>query len=102
MADFVKATEVSAIEAGEGAVVEVDGRSIAIFNVDGTFHAIDNTCKHMGGPLGEGELDGDVVTCPWHGWEFNVTSGQSELDESVAVEKLEVKVEDGAVMVAIP
>src|SRR5262249_34203705 len=47
----------------------------ALFNVEGTFYAIDNTCTHRGGPLGEGELSGDTVTCPWHGAHFNVKTG---------------------------
>ena len=48
---------------------------VALFNVNGTVHAIDGTCTHRGGPLGEGELDGIVVTCPWHGAQFDVTTG---------------------------
>lgn len=56
---------------------EVNGREIAVFNVAGKFHAIDNTCTHVGGPLCEGEIDGFEVTCPWHGAVFDVTSGQA-------------------------
>jgi nitrite reductase/ring-hydroxylating ferredoxin subunit len=48
---------------------------LAIYNVDGAVHAIDGTCTHRGGPLGEGELTGNVVTCPWHGARFDVTTG---------------------------
>jgi nitrite reductase/ring-hydroxylating ferredoxin subunit len=55
---------------------EVGGKSIALFNVDGVFYAIDNTCTHRGGPLSEGVLDGKEVTCPWHGAVFDVTTGQ--------------------------
>ncbi|MFQ5845020.1 MAG: Rieske (2Fe-2S) protein [Planctomycetota bacterium] len=61
---------------GSGKTVEVQGRSIALFNVDGTFHAIDNTCTHVGGPLGDGMLDGEIVSCPWHGAQFNVKTGE--------------------------
>ena len=52
-----------------------NGREIAIFCSNGRFYAIDNTCTHEGGPLGEGELDDCIVTCPWHGWQFNVKTG---------------------------
>jgi len=68
MADYIRVIGVKDIAPGSGHVTEVNGQSIAIFNVDGTFFALDNTCAHRGGPLGEGELDGEVVTCPWHGW----------------------------------
>lgn len=56
--------------------VDAGGRPVALFNVNGTIYAIHGTCTHRGGPLGEGELDGPVVTCPWHGAQFDVTTGQ--------------------------
>src|SRR5207245_179427 len=55
--------------------LQAEGLSIALFNVEGSFYAIDNTCTHRGGPLGEGELKGDTVACPWHGAHFNVKTG---------------------------
>ena len=66
----------SDLKPGEGKIAEAGGKSLAVFNVDGTFHVIDNTCCHKGGPLGEGDLDGGVVTCAWHGWQYDVTSGK--------------------------
>lgn len=101
MANFVKVGDVGDVPPGTGKCVEVDGKQLALFNVDGTFHAIDNTCLHRGGPLGEGELDGAVVTCPWHGWQYDVTTGQNTMDESERVQHYEVKVEGGAVLVAV-
>jgi nitrite reductase (NADH) small subunit/3-phenylpropionate/trans-cinnamate dioxygenase ferredoxin subunit len=77
MSKLVKVAETKEVAPGTGKVVEADGRSLALFNVAGTFHAIDNTCTHEGGPLGEGELAGEVVTCPWHNTEFNVTTGEA-------------------------
>lgn len=76
MAKLVKIAETKDLLPGTGKVVEGEGFSIALFNVAGTFYAIDNTCTHQGGPLGEGELAGEVVTCPWHGAKFNVKTGQ--------------------------
>lgn len=70
-----KLAKTSDLKPGTGKVVEVAGRSIALFNVGGTFYALDNTCTHRGGPLGEGTLDGDTVTCPWHGAQFDVKNG---------------------------
>jgi 3-phenylpropionate/trans-cinnamate dioxygenase ferredoxin component len=77
MSKLVKIAETKEVAPGAGKVVEAEGRSIALFNVAGTFHAIDNTCTHEGGPLGEGELSGEVVTCPWHHTEFNVKTGEA-------------------------
>src|SRR5215467_1875473 len=70
-----KVAEAKEVAPGTGKVVGAEGRCIALFNVAGTFHAIDNTCTHRGGPLGEGDLAGEVVTCPWHGAQFNVKTG---------------------------
>lgn len=102
MADFVRVASVSEIAAGQGKVIELADKTIAVFNCDGTFYAIDNTCKHQGGPLGEGDLAGTVVTCPWHGWTYDVSTGISPDDPECAVERYEVKVEGADVMVAIP
>ena len=101
MANFVKIAAVADVPPGTGKCVEASGKQIALFNVDGTFHAIDNTCLHRGGPLGEGELEGTIVTCPWHGWQYDVTTGANTMDENERVDRYEVKVEDGAVLVAV-
>jgi cell fate regulator YaaT (PSP1 superfamily)/nitrite reductase/ring-hydroxylating ferredoxin subunit len=60
---------------GAHTVHELGGPKVAIFNVDGVFHVISNECGHQGGPLGEGKLEGFAVTCPWHQWKFDVTTG---------------------------
>lgn len=77
MSRFHKVARVSDVPPGTGRPVDVNGRRVALFNVEGTFHAIDNGCPHAGGPLGEGFLLGCVVTCPFHFWQFDVRSGQS-------------------------
>ncbi len=76
MAGFVKAAKTGDVALGSAKMVEVSGKKIAIFNVDGKYYAIDNTCTHRGGPLAEGALDGKEVTCPWHGAVFDVTTGE--------------------------
>jgi len=75
MSAFVKVAKTGDIAPGEGKMVETGGKRIAIFNIDGTFFAIDDTCTHRGGPLSEGMVVGIEVTCPWHGAVFDVTSG---------------------------
>lgn len=76
MAGFVKVAKTAEVASGQGKMVEVGGKKIALFNVAGTFYAIDDTCTHRGGPLSEGVLDGKQVTCPWHGAIFDVTTGE--------------------------
>ena len=75
MAKLVKIAETNELTPGAGKVVQADGRTLALFNVNGTFYAIDNTCTHRGGPLSEGTLSEDTVECPWHGATFDVKSG---------------------------
>lgn len=76
MAEFVKVAKSDEIAPGQGKMVEVNGKKVALFNVGGAFYAIDDTCAHRGGPLSEGSLNGAEVTCPWHGAVFNVTTGE--------------------------
>ena len=76
MPKTVKVAEVTELEPGKGKTVEVEGVSLALFNVDGTYFAIANTCTHVGGSLGEGALIGKEVTCPLHGAQFDATSGK--------------------------
>ncbi len=76
MGELTKVATLSEIPPGTCRQVDAGGQAVAVFNVAGTLYAIGGTCTHRGGPLGEGELDGTVVTCPWHGAQFNVTTGQ--------------------------
>jgi len=101
MADFVKVAQTSEIPAGQGKCVEVEGRRLAIFNVDGSYYAIDDVCQHQGGPLGEGELSGKIVTCPWHGWEYDVTNGINTFDTDLKQEQFQVKVDGNDILVAL-
>jgi nitrite reductase/ring-hydroxylating ferredoxin subunit len=71
----LKVAQASAIPEGGSAVVAVNGKEIALFKIDSKIHAIDNLCSHRGGPLNEGYLEDGVVTCPWHAWQFDVTTG---------------------------
>jgi nitrite reductase/ring-hydroxylating ferredoxin subunit len=76
MAAYIKVATTSELAPGQAKKVEVQGKAIALFNLGGSYHAIDDTCTHRGGPLSEGQVQGDVVTCPWHGAKFKVTSGE--------------------------
>ena len=101
MEGFVTVANVNDIKEGESKVVEINGKEIALFNVDGRFYAIDNTCAHKGGPLGEGVVAGEIVTCPWHGWEYNIKTGINPLNSQIKVKKYEVMVEGYKVKVKL-
>lgn len=73
-----KIANVDDIPEGKGITVTVDGNDIALFKQNGQIFAINGTCPHLGGPLGEGFLDNGIVTCPWHGWQFELETGKCE------------------------
>jgi len=99
MADFTRVASKSEIPSGEGRAFEVNGKTVAVFNAAGKFYAIENTCKHQGGPLAEGELDGCTVVCPWHGWTYDIQTGVCPDEDDAHVETFEVKVEGDDVLV---
>lgn len=101
MSELIRVVSTADVKPGHGIVAEVNGKSLAVFNVDGTFHVVDNTCVHRGGPLGEGEIEGHVVTCPWHGWQFNVSTGECVKNPSAKVEVYPVTVEGDDVKILI-
>jgi nitrite reductase/ring-hydroxylating ferredoxin subunit len=102
MSKLVKVAETNEVAPGTGKVVEAEARSLALFNVSGTFYAIDNTCTHRGGPLGEGELAGEVVTCPWHGAQFIVKTGEVLAPPApIGVRSFPVKVQGDDVLVEL-
>jgi len=72
---FVKVAIVSEVPSGKGKQIKVGGKTLAVFNVNGSFYAIDDTCPHRGASLAEGELEGHEVVCPWHAAAFDVTTG---------------------------
>ena len=101
MAKLVKVARVNEVTPGKAAAAEVDGNRVAVFNVAGTFYAIDDTCPHAGGPLSEGQVDGCRVVCPWHDAAFDLKTGDvlsppafdGVKSYKVVVEGDEVKVE---------
>ena len=89
------------VPAGHSAEVVADGKIFAVFNVDGVYHVLDGICPHAGGPLGKGVLQGNIVTCPWHGWQFDVNSGQHCLNQRLCQTRYETRIEDGKVVAEI-
>ena len=101
MPNFVRVASAIDLKPGENKVVDVNGEQVALFNVDGEFFAISNTCAHRGGPLGEGMLEGDAVTCPWHGWRYNVKTGANLMIPNQKVAAYQVKVEGNDILVSL-
>jgi nitrite reductase (NADH) small subunit len=101
MPEFVKMASLSELPPGSSKEVEHGGRIYALFNIDGKIAAIDGICPHQGGPLAEGELEGTLVTCPWHGWQFDVCSGKTPLGARVKQAVYDVKIEGEDILVSV-
>ncbi|MGQ0810981.1 MAG: Rieske (2Fe-2S) protein [Nitrospiraceae bacterium] len=102
MSEFVTVATLDDLPRGACRTVEAHGIWIALFNVDGTIFALDNTCPHAGGPLGEGKLCNDIVECPWHGWRFNVRTGERVENSDFKVPRCEVRLDGKNITVAVP
>ena len=99
-AEYVRVASVEEIPPGGVLAVSAGGRTVAVFNVDGTFHAVDDTCTHEYAPLSQGARSGEIVTCSKHGSRFNVRTGRVlSLPAVVPVSTYPVKVEDGQVYI---
>jgi len=101
MADFIEVTTKDKIPNGQGRMFEVNNTSIAIFNLDGKFYAINNICPHRAANLSEGYISGSIVTCPMHAWEFDVKTGNSPAGEHIKVNSYKVKVEGDKILICL-
>jgi nitrite reductase (NADH) small subunit len=81
--------------------VRVAGEPFAVCNVNGTLHAVSGTCPHAGGPLGQGALQGNMLVCPWHAWEFDCRTGEHDYNSAIAVRTIPLHVLDGEVSLDI-
>jgi len=100
---FVKVAEAGAIPVGQGTLVEGRGIAVAVFNGGaGRFYACGPVCPHEGGPLAEGWLEGEVVVCPWHGFDFDLHTGRCRVDEELAIPVYAVRMSEGSIEVELP
>lgn len=99
---IVPVAKLAEVPPGTCRSVEADTIGVAICNVDGTVYAIDNTCPHAGGPLGEGSLDGELIECPWHGWRYNVRTGERPENPEITVDCYVVRLENEVIHVLLP
>ncbi len=97
---FVRIGKVEDVPPGASKAVKVNGKTIALFNVSGTFFAINNICPHQGGPLHKGKLKGYVVGCPWHDLQFDVRNGFGTDGGGQCVATYDVQVRDGEIFVS--
>ena len=101
MANWVRVASLDACPPGSATEWVAGGQIVALFNVAGTLYALDGICPHQGGPLGKGRLEAAIVTCPWHGWQFDVSTGQHQVNQSLCHPRFEVKIEGDAVFVLV-
>ena len=101
MAGFVKLATVDDLPPGGSLEIEFEGHIYALFNVDGVVSAIDGICAHQGGPLADGPVRGGMVTCPWHGWQFDIRTGATPVSSRIRQAVFEVKIEGRDVLVAV-
>jgi nitrite reductase/ring-hydroxylating ferredoxin subunit len=101
MAEYLEAGRLEELPRGQGRTVTIAGKEVALFNVDGSIYAIDDSCLHHGISLGSSKVEGKVVTCRGHGWKYDVTTGSTLSSPGYGVASYPVKVEDGKIMVAV-
>jgi nitrite reductase/ring-hydroxylating ferredoxin subunit len=101
MAQWIRVCSIRDCPPGTALEVVADQRIVALFRTAEAFHALDGICPHQGGPLGRGTLEGCTVTCPWHGWQFDVTTGRHRTIPSLCQPSLPVRIVDEDVWVDV-
>lgn len=101
MAQIIRAARCGEIPEGTARIIQAGDRTIAVFHANGEFYAIDNRCLHQGGSLGEGEVYGTRVVCPWHGWEYDFSTGFNVDDPSMKLTCFLVRVEGDDILLEI-
>ena len=101
MSRWVRICAVDDCPPGAAREFVADDRIVALFNVAGRLYALDGMCPHQGGPLGRGQLAGSVVTCPWHGWQFDVCTGQHQASRTLAHPHFPVQIQGTDVLVDV-
>ena len=99
MSNWIRVADLADCPPGGSMEAVAGDRMVALFNVEGELHALDGVCPHQGGPLGKGCLSGAIVTCPWHGWQFDVRTGQHQLSRTMMQPRFAVKLEGNDVFV---
>jgi nitrite reductase (NADH) small subunit len=101
MAQEYRVGSLAEVQAGDTVLVEVGGVEVALFWCEGKVVATQGQCPHAEGPIHEGEVDGCILTCPWHGWTFDLNSGQCQEDDSMTLERFPVRVDGDDIVVML-
>src|SRR5262249_54043838 len=99
MAKWIRIADVGDCPKGASMECVADDHLVALFNVDGEYYALDGVCPHQGGPLAKGRLDGATVSCPWHGWQFDVGCRQHQTSPTLMQRAFPVRSEGGDVLI---
>jgi nitrite reductase/ring-hydroxylating ferredoxin subunit len=99
--EYVPVAEVAEVPRDRTKIIKVAGTPIALLNVGGTIYALEHSCPHQGGPIGEGDIEGMTITCPWHEWKFDIRTGANDKDPTILAKTYQVKVVDGLVLVEV-
>ena len=102
MSERHRIASVADVPVGTGREFVAGGRIVALFHLEDGFHALDGICPHAGGPLAQGLIRGSIVTCPWHGWQFDVTTGRHCLNAHLCQPSFPVTVDGADVLVDLP
>ena len=102
MSQWFPISTISELSPGAAKECVVEGRIVALFQTSEGYFAVDGICAHAGGPVADGALDGCIVTCPWHGWQYDVMTGAHCLNEQIRLESFSVKVEGESILVELP
>lgn len=121
MADHIIGDETE-LDDGERILVQIEGQEIGVFKQDGEYYAYTNWCAHQGGPCCEGSLTGtqeasydrenleveldwvredEILNCPWHGWEYDVTTGECLSRQKIQLPSYETRIEDGQIVLEV-
>lgn len=101
MADYLTVCRDHELAPGTAKMFVVKGKEIALYNIEGNFYATQQACLHRQGPLSEGEIENHTVTCPWHGWQYDLITGENLFDRKTKLTTYPVRVENGEVQVAV-
>jgi nitrite reductase (NADH) small subunit len=96
-----RAGSFAALQSGEAILAEIGGREVALFICRGKVVASQGQCPHNGGPLHEGEVEGTVLTCPWHGWSFDLETGECNEDDEIILRRYPVRIDGDDILVTL-
>jgi nitrite reductase/ring-hydroxylating ferredoxin subunit len=99
---LLKLASLADLPPGAATEVRTGGEIYALCNVDGEVYALDGVCPHASGPLGEGQLVGHTLVCPWHAWEYDCRTGENDFGPDAKVATFPVRVEGGDILIEVP